>query len=235
MGFRELLICLAITLLTGSLLFFYFKNRILKTEQKVDLMFQLIQEHERHTKLRQMGMPFVPPQHAPNQVQQDGGNTEEKTSNGLIQISDDEEDEENGYTDDSSEESDTDDENQLHISNDTHVDLGKNIKTISLSLSGAETNKNEVNLEDMQDLDEVGTLDDPDEENGENGENEDVVEGETEQLNVPEETKVEKIEEVDYNKMNMKKLKEEAARRGLENYKGLRKPKLVELLQSSST
>ena len=164
--------------------------------------------------------------------EQEGGNPEEKTSDHLIQISDDEEGD--GYTGDSSEESDTDEENQLHISNDPNVDLGKNIKTISLSLSGAETNKKEVNLEDMQDLDEVGTLDDPDEDDEENEENEDVVEGETEQLNVLEETKVEKLEEVDYNKMNMKKLKEEAARRGLENYKGLRKPKLVELLKSSS-
>ena len=221
MEFRELLISLAITLLTGTLLFLYFKNRIFKTEQKVDLMFQLIQEHERSAQLRHMGMPFSPPQPTEPQTE-----SVEKQTDGLIQISDDEND---GYTDDSSEESDSDSENQLKISNDNDLDLGKNIKTISLSLSGAETNKNEVKLEDMKDLDEVGDLDDKNEEE----KDPDVIAGETEQLNTPDESKIEKLEEVDYNKMNMTKLKAEAEARGLENYKGLRKPKLVELLRST--
>ena len=59
MEFRELFLCLAVSLLTCTLLFFYFKNRMFKTEQKVDLMFQLIQEHERSAQLRHRQRPFV--------------------------------------------------------------------------------------------------------------------------------------------------------------------------------
>ena len=233
MQFRELLISLAITVLTGVLLFLYFKNRIFRTEQKVDLMFQLIQEHERTAQLRHMDLPF------PARQQQTGGQQQLKAggvpsavegpaTDGLIQISDDEE----GFSDDSSEESDSDEEGQLKISNDTSddLDLGENIKTISLSLSGAETNKKEVSLEDVEDLDDVGQI-----EEGVGGENEDAdvaADGDS-SVASKSDAKVEKLEEIDYMAMNMTKLKAVAAKRGLSNYKGLRKPKLVELLKGT--
>ena len=158
---RELLISLAVTLLVGGLIFYYFKNRLSRTEQKVDLMFQLIQEHERSSQLREMGVPCAIRRNdaTPPPVQSSEGKPQ-----GLIQISDDEESDD-GYSDGSSEESDTATKDGLEIGDSP---LETNIKTISLSLSGAETgeqaktdgNKGDIKLEDMGDLDEVSDLDD---------------------------------------------------------------------------
>jgi len=46
MSLQTLLISALITCVTVGVTFFYFRNRIQRTEQKVDLMFSLIQEHE---------------------------------------------------------------------------------------------------------------------------------------------------------------------------------------------
>lgn len=220
MEFRELFLCLAVSLLTSTLLFFYFKNRMFKTEQKVDLMFQLIQEHERSAQLRQRQMPFnMVQKQTSSQVVND--DSDMKHSPNLIQISDDD----SVYSGDSSEESDSDaeEDEQLHISQD---DLDTNIKTIALSLSGAETNKQELNLEDMGDLHEVANLENSEKEVSTLPTTEESGDTDTSQSNT---------QPVDYNKMNMKTLKAEAESRGLSNYKGLRKTKLVELLQGSSS
>ena len=229
MDFRELFLCLAVSLLTGALLFFYFKQRMAKTEQKVDLMFQLIQEHERSAQLRQRQGPFIATQ-APTPAQVAGGGDDRKPPSNLIQISDDENSIYSGGSSDESEtesESESEEDNQLKISKD---DLDTNIKTISLSLSGAETTKQELNLEDMGDLNEVGTLEDPKVEEV-TAESVPLVSQESAEVDTPANT----IQAVDYNKMNMKTLKAEAESRGLVNYKGLRKPKLVELLQETSS
>lgn len=227
MEFRELFLCLAVNLLIGALLFFYFKQRMAKTEQKVDLMFQLIQEHERSAQLRQRRGPFIATQ-APTPAQVTEGGGDRKLSSNLIQISDDEDSIYSGGSSDESEtDSETEGDGQLKISQD---DLDTNIKTISLSLSGAETNKQELNLEDMGDLNEVGGLEDP-EMGGDKSESALLVSQESTNMDIVENT----VQLVDYNKMNMKTLKAEAEARGLINYKGLRKPKLVELLQESSS
>ena len=227
MEFRELFLCLAVSFLTSVLLFFYFKNRMFKTEQKVDLMFQLIQEHERSAQLRHRQKQFTAPQRlTPAQVMQDS-NALNPPSN-LIQISDDETSVFSGGSSEESEsESETEEDNQLKISND---DLDTNIKTISLSLSGAETNKQELNLEDMGDLNEVGGLEDPEMEE-DKPESVPLVPQELTDMDIVDHI----VKSTDYNKMNMKTLKAEAKSRGLVNYKGLRKPKLVELLQENFT
>ena len=225
MEFRELFLCLAVSLLTCTLLFFYFKNRMFKTEQKVDLMFQLIQEHERSAQLRHRQRPFVARQGLmPPQVAQN--NSDVKPPPNLIQISDDEDSVlSGGSSEESDSGSETEEDSQLKISND---DLDTNIKTISLSLSGAETNKQELNLEDMGDLNEVGGLDDQEIEE-DKPESVPLVPQESADMDIVDNI----VKSIDYNKMNMKTLKAEAESRGLVNYKGLRKPKLVELLQES--
>ena len=43
---RLFLISLGVTCLASVILFLYFRNRVGRMEQKVDLMFQLIQEYE---------------------------------------------------------------------------------------------------------------------------------------------------------------------------------------------
>ena len=90
MSLQTLLISALITCVTVGVTFFYFRNRIQRTEQKVDLMFSLIQEHENNAKLRQQMPPIAmqggmssaalgqSQQHMPSQSQ-----------NELINISDD--------------------------------------------------------------------------------------------------------------------------------------------------
>jgi len=53
---------LLITLVISGILFFYFKNRLSVTERKVNLMFDLIQEHEKQAKQHS-----YQPQHDPSQ------------------------------------------------------------------------------------------------------------------------------------------------------------------------
>ena len=156
-------------------------------------------------------------------------NPDVKPSPNLIQISDDDTVLSGGSSEesDSDSESETEEDSQLKISND---DLDTNIKTISLSLSGAETNKQELNLEDMGDLNEVGGLDDQEIEE-DKPESVPLVPQESADIDIVDNI----VKSIDYNKMNMKTLKAEAESRGLSNYKGLRKPKLVELLQESSS
>ena len=57
MSLQTLIISVLVTCITVGATFFYFRNRIQRTEQKVDLMFSLIQEHENNNKLRQQYQP----------------------------------------------------------------------------------------------------------------------------------------------------------------------------------
>ena len=57
MSLQTLIISVLVTCITVGATFFYFRNRIQRTEQKVDLMFSLIQEHENNNKLRQQFQP----------------------------------------------------------------------------------------------------------------------------------------------------------------------------------
>ena len=50
---RLFLISLGVTCLVCVILFLYFRNRIGKMEQKLDLMFQLIQEYEQNKNIQQ--------------------------------------------------------------------------------------------------------------------------------------------------------------------------------------
>jgi hypothetical protein len=148
MSIQALLISVAVTLVTVGITFFYFRNRLNNTEKKVDLMFQLIQEHEKNSRISQ-------------QMQMQQMNTMNNNQN-LINISDDEEgeeeDSEDDYdSDDSNVVSDSEEESKLIIQNVKKMEdnsLDNTVKTISLSLEGAETNHD--NLDDnLDDLDEV--------------------------------------------------------------------------------
>jgi len=227
---RLFLISLGVTCLASVILFLYFRNRVGRMEQKVDLMFQLIQEYEQ-TKNIAATRQFEPAPIPRNDEVQTGGHMEQED---LISVSDDDDDHET----DSEEISDNEDEEQpIHIQESV-----ENIK--SISLSGAEIESKLV--EPGDDLDEISDLDD----------NNDVItleetnptemtNLEDEQTDVEEEiideivnnppVSVKKIEVVDEKplaKMTVKELKLKAEQDGFTNFKGLRKDKLVELLQS---
>lgn len=135
MSAQFLLISVAVTCVSVALMFFYFKNRLGKTEQKVDLMFQLIQEHEKNSRYLQQNHQQV---NTPKMEQQPE----------LINISDDESVDDYA-SDDSAEVSDNEQE-ELVLKHDIE-NLEDTVKTISLSLNGAETSLNMETSESHQD------------------------------------------------------------------------------------
>ena len=158
MSLQTLIISVLVTCITVGATFFYFRNRIQRTEQKVDLMFSLIQEHENNNKLRQQFQPSTI-QGGMSMGEQHGQfQQHEAQSNELINISEDEvdsDDEDSDYdSDDSAEVSDNEDKLQIN-DDDGHENLEDTVKTISLSLDGAETTaSSEVKLDDIQSLTE---------------------------------------------------------------------------------
>lgn len=258
MSIQTLLISVLVTCVTVGATFFYFRNRMQRTEQKIDLMFNLIQEHQNTAKLRQQFQPVNAMQHpaavAMEQQMNDGNNENE-----LINISDDDElDDEEYESDDSAEVSDTE-EDKLVIDKDGSDagDVDSGVKTISLTLEGAETfTPSEVKLDDISNLEEH-TIDENDntehhqldaEENdddeGEEAEDdEDEEDEDLDSITLSEDEagdkeenvtvkKVDVEETTDYNKLNKKRLVEIANEKGM-NTKGLKKSALVQLLSGS--
>jgi len=230
---RLFLINLGVTCLVCVILFLYFRNRIGKMEQKVDLMFQLIQEYEQNKNTHQFIHHQTSDPVVPFPSAQMGGNESEIETN-LISVSDDDSD-----NSDSDEVSDGDEEEGLLNINETVV--SENIKSISLSGAEIESLKvepgddlddisdfEETNMNDMITLEEVNN----DEIEVEEQEEEDTNDHQEE----VEEVIVKKIEVTDdkpLDKRTVKELKQLAEEKGFINYKGLRKNKLVELLATS--
>jgi hypothetical protein len=156
MSLQTLLISVLVTCVTVGATFFYFRNRMQRTEQKVDLMFSLIQEHESNAKLRQQFQPRVIPGGIHQNANQEQFVPQEmhNAENELINISDDDGEDESDYDSDDSDEV-SDGEDKLKIddegSGDENLDT---IKTISLSLEGAEMSSNDINISDIQGLEE---------------------------------------------------------------------------------
>jgi hypothetical protein len=229
---RLFLISLGVTCLASVILFLYFRNRIGRMEQKVDLMFQLTQELVQAKNISET--QAMPPTHSRDEMHQmmGGGST---NHDDLISVSDDDEERDSDSEEISDNES-GDEEEPINIQESV-----ANVK--SISLSGAEIESLAVepadDLDDISDLDdnEVVTLEEtmPDEIEDElESEHPEIVDEEiTEE--VSNDVSVKKIEvasEKPLDKMTVKELKEKAAKDGFTNFKGLRKDKLVELLTS---
>ena len=224
---RLLLISLGVTCLVCVILFLYFRNRIGKMEQKVDLMFQLIQEYEQNKNTHQFHQTSDPVSPFPDAQM---GGTERQAEANLISVSDDE----SNYSD--SDEVSDDEDGLLNIK-ETVVD--ENIK--SISLSGAEIQSLKVepgdDLDDISDFEETNmgdmiTLEEVHDDEIEVEQEEDVS-GHQKDI---EEVIVKKIEVSDDKPLvekTVKELKQLAEEKGFTNYKGLRKNKLVELLTAS--
>lgn len=244
-------ISLGVTSLAALALFYYFRQRIAKVEHKVDIMFQLIQEHNT---ARQF-----PPTMAFNPGQQ---NQAPDSPGELIEISGDDAD-----SDDSSIVSDTEEVGDpITISSAP----GDGVRAIELKLSGAEASgAQEANSDDLDDLDEVSDIDDQADEgivflegetgdgidmnelveadavlaDGEEEEDEDEVGGEGAEEVVMEPAAGGEVKTVtlapepptpDLHTLTVKELKKLAGERKLSNYKSLRRPKLIELLESAT-
>ena len=229
---RLFLISLGVTCLASVILFLYFRNRIGRMEQKVDLMFQLTQELVQAKNISET--QAMPPTHSRDEIHQmmGGGST---NHDDLISVSDDDEERDSDSEEISDNES-GDEEEPINIQESV-----ANVK--SIKLDGAEIESLVVepadDLDDISDLEdnEVVTLEEsvPDEIDEElESEHPEIVDEEiTEE--VSKNVSVKKIEvdaEKPLDKMTVKELKAKAEKDGFTNFKGLRKDKLVELLTS---
>jgi hypothetical protein len=203
-------------------------------EQKVDLMFQLIQEYEQN-KIINQNHPRNDTQSVPTVAFQDAqmGGTEHRVEANLISVSDDESD----YSD-----SDEVSDEEGDLLNIKETVVGENIKSISLSGAEIESLKvepgddlddisdfEETNMDDMITLEEVNNDEIEVEEQEEEKQEENTSEHQEEII-------VKKIEVKDdkpLKEKTVKELKQLAGEKGFTNYKGLRKNKLVELLATS--
>ena len=236
---RGLVISLGVSALGCTLLFLYFRNKITAVEKKVDIMFDLIQNHQSQ---QQMNMQEAVHMNSRQDVEEREDNESQevtgvwsenvKSDPELIQVSDDEEEDD----DDSEEVSDTEDEDdeeeeedvipKLSLAKTEDMTLEVNdVKKIVVQESKPETTNTELEEpEDVTDsLDEI-EVDEDDEEEDEEDEDEDEEKVVT----------IEKLDdEFDYNKLKVSELKAIAKQKGLEGYKSLKKGPLVELLKSS--
>ena len=226
---RLFLISLGVTCLVCVILFLYFRNRIGKMEQKVDLRFQLIQEYEQNKNTHQFYHQTSDPVAAFSDTQM--GGTERQAEANLISVSDDESD----YSD--SDEVSDDEGGLLNIKETV---VGENIKSISLSGAEIESLKVEPgdDLDDISDFEEtnMGDMITLEEVNNDEIEVEEQEENASDHQEEIEEVIVKKIEVSDDKPLvekTVKELKQLAEEKGFTNYKGLRKNKLVELLAAS--
>ena len=85
---RLFLISLGVTCLACVILFLYFRHRISRMEQKVDLMFQLIQEYEQNKNITYQQSVNEPANTVPYMTQEGG----HRNDDDLISVSDDDRD-----------------------------------------------------------------------------------------------------------------------------------------------
>ncbi len=240
---RGLVISLGVSALGCTLLFLYFRNKITAVEKKVDIMFDLIQNHQKQQNQQQMNMrenmhmnteqEFEETDNMVSQEEISGWTENVKSDKELIQVSDDDDEEED---DDSEEVSDSDSEDEedeipklslaktedmtLEINDVKKIVVQEATKAIKTELNEPEDvtdSLDEIDVDEDEDEDEE---DDEDEDNGMGQGDEEVV--------------VAKLdEEFDYNKLKVSELKSLAAAKKLEGYKSLKKGPLIELLKSS--
>tara|TARA_X000000368_G_scaffold416526_1_gene410664 strand:+ start:911 stop:1591 length:681 start_codon:yes stop_codon:yes gene_type:complete len=222
---RLLLISLATVLLSSILLFIYFRSRIVKVEEKLEIMFNLIQSHAREEQMTQQFVPYE------NNVQ---NTVQENTRVNLIDVSEDED----GESDSDESDSDSDDEmNNLVIDENL---LEENIKKIELTLESKDVLFDNMTQENMNHLEDVQTdiivqkgMEEEYNEEEDNEEEED--EEEEDEDNEEEDNEEEDNEEemiIDLTKLKVVELRKMCSDNGKTNYKSLKKAELIQLLQN---
>jgi len=241
---RGLMISLGVSALGCTLLFLYFRNKMTSVERKVDIMFDLIQNHQQLNTSNESRS---------NESRSNESNTSyqevvERTYDvnpDLIQVSEDSDS-------DSEEISDSEDEYEqpkLSLDKSEIMSLSvSDIKKITVRESDKVIVDSSVVLEEVEDaVDSLDEMDDEDEESlgfdtqkvtvvksagkmvdetvdedcadGANGSDGTDVSGETDKM--------------DWAKLKVSELKQLAKAKGLLNYKSLKKNPLIDLLKSS--
>ena len=251
---RGLVISLGVSVLSCTLLFLYFRNKFTNIEGKVDVMFDLIQNHE------QQESPI-------KHINEDNGTNQENWTNTAddntaddnttaynttdynqkdkIMISEDDDDSEE-ISDSDDEESDTEEEvPKLSLANTENITLSvADVKKVTIQEIGNNNNR----LNEVNDFDDVDSLDEIDIEEDDDGDKDDVSKIVLKKIhqedklidNIPGNSGNDDTEnsvdnedgEVDYNKLKVSELKSIAENMGLTNYKSLKKAPLVDLIKS---
>jgi hypothetical protein len=208
---RLLLICLATILLSSILLFIYFKNRISSVEEKVNVIFQLVQNHEQKNKIN---MYETSKANEPQYMQNEN----------LIVVSDNDNESDNESESGSDSDSESDNEDvEVRSLADVGLNLDSDLVIGENMINEAQIKKIALNLE--ENLEEVGEViltkegDDEDDEDDEDNED-DEIQSEIKQT-------------INYSKFKVEELKQMCQDKELENYKSLKKAQLVSLLENS--
>jgi len=225
---RGLIISLGVSALGCTLLFLYFRNKISSMEKKVDVMFDLIQNHQQE----RYDMPEpVYKEEAKNNNSLSADNIinfEENVQNNLdlISISEDENDDDSDEVSDSDDDEDISDDETLpkiSLASENMTLEVNDVKKITVQEADKVLVDSSIQLEEVQDItDSLDEIDDTDDEENTNDE-----------VSVKDIT-IEKIDDIfDYNRLKVSELKSLAKQKGLQNYKSLKKGSLVDLLKSS--
>jgi hypothetical protein len=224
---RLLLISLATVLLSSILLFIYFRSRIVKVEEKLEIMFNLIQSHAREEQMTQQFVPYE------NNVQ---NTVQENTRVNLIDVSEDED----GESDSDESDSDSDDEMNNLVIDETLLE--ENIKKIELTLESKDVLFDNMTQENMNHLEDVQTdiivqkgMEEEYNEEEDNEEEDNEEEDNEEEDNEEEDNEEEDNEEemiIDLTKLKVVELRKMCSDNGKTNYKSLKKAELIQLLQN---
>ena len=208
---KMLVITLGVTGLSSVLLFLYFRNRIGQVEEKVDTVFQLIQNYESNRQA-QFTVHESPPQeyYVEEEQQQDYDEQHQQQqsnpNNDLIAVSDKNSDSE------SEEESESESEESESESEESDNEEEK-----QLVLDNKEEEVGDVKVDDVEELDSLNLV------------KQDVEEEEEEESLEPSK-KIHIDENNDLDKLKVSELKDLCKEKGLSGYKSLRKNDLINLL-----
>ena len=234
---RELAINLGITLVFSIGLFVYFNSKVNKVENKINAVFEIIQQHNNNN------MEYM----SPSNEQQNMGefmqiNEVLEEKNDLVEISEDEDgdssEEESGNSeeesgDDSDEESDDTDIGKVTQNEEENkVSLSDNNEDIDLNIEKVEVKDDKDNIEQVT-IEPPSTINisellakKSDEQKKNDEENDDL----SDVGNFDDDD--EKTEKP-LAKWTVKELQDYAATKNLKKYKSLTKPKLIELIENA--
>lgn len=257
---RGLVISLGVSALSATLLFLYFRNRMASVERKVDVMFDLIQSHEKDRQEQISSQMMMMQQSNPSSQNNGAWRTSENVSErNLIDVSEDEDDEEYD-SEDSREVSDTDEDIEERIKlvttdiDETTAEEAKNVVVLEATNDEPVTVNENVELEEVtnnlednatsaDNVDNNSTLDNSNENRDENvntqqadvtSEQESDMDDSLEEDSDEEEDITEpEPATVNYAKLKVTELKAIAEAKGLTNYKSLKKQPLIDLLNQS--
>ena len=162
MMIRNLVISLGITTLSSFLLYMYFRNRMSDVESKVDIMFQLIQEHTAANEAAAAAAALQNTHSQNNSHPASPQSYHSETGSNLVDVSDDEDGGSSSEEVSDSEDEEThsimpqiDESDIAHLRENIFEEETNNIKKINLNIHGSETSPPQEsivlnNLEDLQ-------------------------------------------------------------------------------------